>query len=268
MELTVLFDKLVQMGVDLGGKLIAAAAVLLIGMKLVKWVLKLIKKSPTLDKLDPSLHTFINSFAKIGLYALLVLTVAQVLGLETTSFLTVLASASVAIGLSLQGALSNFAGGLMLLLFKPFKVGDYILASGEEGTVRGVGVFYTWLDTADNKVVTLPNGTLTGSAIVNYSANATRRVTQTYTASYDAPVQKVIEVLTRVAESHPLGLKDPAPMVRLANHGASALEYTVRVWCRNEDYWTVHFDLLEQVQKAFEEEGIEIPYPQMDVHTR
>ena len=268
MELTVLFDKLMQMGVDLGGKLIAAAVVFAIGMKLVKWVLGLIKKSHALEKLDPSLHTFINSFAKIGQYALLALTVAQVLGIETTSFLTVLASASVAIGLSLQGALSNFAGGLMLLLFKPFKVGDYIMASGEEGTVRAVGVFYTWLDTADNKVVTLPNGTLTGSAIVNYSANETRRVTQTYTASYDAPVEKVLAILTRVAESHPLGLKDPAPMVWLANHGANALEYTVRVWCKNEDYWTVHFDLLEQVRAAFEEEGIEIPYPQVDVHTR
>ena len=148
------------------------------------------------------------------------------------------------------------------------KVGDYIKADGQEGTVKAVTVFYTFLTTPDNKVVTLPNGSLTGTAVVNYTANPTRLLMQTYTASYDAPVEKVKAVLLETARANPMVLADPAPMARLAKHGDSALEYTLRVWCNSADYWPLNFDLMEQVRDAFDKAGIEIPYPQMDVHTR
>ena len=261
-------NQLIQHGTDLGAKLLSALVVLVIGLWLCRWVIRLVQHSRALDKLDPSLHTFLTSCTRIVLYVLLGLNVAGILGIQTTSFLTLLASGSVAVGLALQGALSNFAGGLMLLIFKPFKVGDYIKADGQEGTVKAVTVFYTFLTTPDNKVVTLPNGSLTGTAVVNYTANPTRLLMQTYTASYDAPVEKVKAVLLETARANPMVLADPAPMARLARHGDSALEYTLRVWCNSADYWPLNFDLMEQVRNAFDKAGIEIPYPQMDVHTR
>ena len=206
-------DQLIQHGTDLGAKLLSALVVLVIGLWLCRWVIRLVQHSRALDKLDPSLHTFLTSCTRIVLYVLLGLNVAGILGIQTTSFLTLLASGSVAVGLALQGALSNFAGGLMLLIFKPFKVGDYIKADGQEGTVKAVTVFYTFLTTPDNKVVTLPNGSLTGTAVVNYTANPTRLLMQTYTASYDAPVEKVKAVLLETARANPMVLADPAPML-------------------------------------------------------
>ena len=266
MDWSKLLNDTVSIASNWGIKLLIAIIVLVIGAKLIKMLTKWLRKSPKLDKLDTSLRSFLVSFSKIALYIILIITVAMILGIPATSFITILASCGVAIGLALQGSLSNFAGGIMILLFKPFKVGDFIEASGETGTVEEITVVYTVLLTPDNKRVTIPNGTLTNSVIENYSAEKTRRVDLKFSTDYKADIETVKKVLTKVAENHPLALKDPAPMVRLSEHSDSALTYTVRIWCKNEDYWDVYFDTTEMVKKAFDENGIEIPYPQLDVH--
>jgi len=266
MDWNKLWEKLLELGSTWGIKLLAAIIVLVVGIKLIKALAKWIKKSPKLDKIDNSLRSFLVSFSKIALYIILIITVAMILGIPATSFITILASCGVAIGLALQGSLSNFAGGIMILLFKPFKVGDFIEASGESGTVEEISVVYTVLLTPDNKRITIPNGTLTNSVIENCSAEKTRRVDLKFTTSYDADIETVKSILTKVAEGHPKALKDPEPFVRLSEHSDSALTYTVRIWCNSEDYWDVYFDTTEKVKKVFDENGIEIPYPQMDVH--
>ena len=190
----------------------------------------------------------------------------MVLGVPATSFITILASCGVAVGLALQGSLSNFAGGLMILFFKPFKVGDYIEASGESGTVAEISVVYTVLLTPDNKRITIPNGALTNSVIENYSSEPTRRVDFTFTADYNNDIEKVKAVIDEVINAHPAALKDPAPFVRLSAHSENALTYTARVWVKSADYWTVFFDVTENVKLAFDKNNIKIPYPQLDVH--
>lgn len=249
-----------------GLKLLAAIIVLIVGMKCIKALCKWLKKSPKLDKLDNSLRSFLASFSNIVLYIVLVITVAMVLGVPATSFITILASCGVAVGLALQGSLSNFAGGLMILFFKPFKVGDYIEASGESGTVKEISVVYTVLLTPDNKCITIPNGSLTNSVIENYSSEKTRRVDFTFTADYSCDIEKVKKVISDIIENHPLALKDPAPFVRLSAHSDNALTYTARVWVKSADYWDIYFDVTESVKVAFDKNDIKIPYNQLDVH--
>lgn len=249
-----------------GTKLLGAIIIFIVGIKGIGWLTKWIKTAPKLDRLDNSLRSFLVSFSNIVLYALLVITVAMILGVPATSFITILASCGVAIGLALQGSLSNFAGGLMILFFKPFKVGDYIEASDEKGTVVEISVVYTVILSDDNKRITIPNGTLTNSVIENYSAEENRRVDLQFTAGYDCDVEKVKSIIMDVVKSHPLALREPEPFVRLAEHSDSALTYKVRIWVKNEDYWTVHFDVTEKVKVEFDKNNIEIPYPQLDVH--
>lgn len=266
MDLKQIYTFLIEFATTWGAKIIGAIVILLVGLKLIKVLSKWIHSSPRLNKLDNSLRSFLASFSKILLYIVLIITVAMILGIPATSFITLLASCGVAVGLALQGSLSNFAGGIMILLFKPFKVGDYIEASGEAGTVSEISVVYTELLTVDNKRITLPNGALTNSIIKNYSSEDKRRVDLTFSAAYDCDVEKVKEIITTVANAHPCALKDPAPFVRLSEHSDSALVYTVRIWCKNADYWTVYFDTIENVKTAFDKNNIAIPFPQMDVH--
>ena len=263
-----ILDYLIQLATTWGIRLLAAIVVLVIALKLIGWIKKFIRKSPKLDKLDPSLRSFMSSFASIMLYVLLVIVIAGMIGIPATSFITILASCGVAVGLALQGSLSNFAGGLMILLFKPFEVGDYIEACGESGVVKEITVVYTVLLTTDNKRITLPNGTITNSVIENYSAEDLRRVDLTVNTAYSCDIEKVKAIVTTLAEQHPLALAEPAPQVRLSAHGDSSLTYVVRVWCKNADYWDVYFDLTESIKKAFDENGVEIPFPQMDVHVK
>ncbi len=261
-----ILDYVIEFATSWGIKLLAALFVLIVGLKLIKAFTKWIKGTPKLDKLDPSLRSFLASFSNILLYFVLVITIASILGIPATSFITILASCGVAVGLALQGTLSNFAGGLMLLLFKPFKVGDYVEVAGESGTVAEISVVYTVILTVDNRRITIPNGSLTNSVIENYSAEEQRRVDLTFSTAYDCDIEKTKKVITDVVKAHSLVLADPAPFVRLSAHGESALTYTVRAWCKTENYWDVHFDLNEQVKEAFDKNGIQIPYPQMDVH--
>lgn len=261
-----LIDTVMEMGASFGLKIIEAIIVLLVGLKMVKIVKKFLRKSPKLDKMDAGLRSFLGSAASILLYALIIITVAMILGVPVTSFITILASCGVAVGLALQGSLSNLAGGIMLLLFKPFKIGDYIEAAGEAGTVTEISVMYTEIITFDNKRITIPNGSLTNSVIENYSSEDTRRVDLTFNTSYANDVDAVKEVIMKVVENHPAILKTPEPFVRLSAHKDSSLEYAVRVWCKSADYWDVYFDLMEMVKKAFDENGVQIPYPQVDIH--
>lgn len=256
----------VEFATSWGIRLLAALVVLIVGLKLIKVFAKWLKNTQKLNKLDPGLRSFLASFSNILLYFVLVITIASILGIPATSFITILASCGVAIGLALQGTLSNFAGGLMLLLFKPFKVGDYVEVSGESGTVAEISVVYTVILTNDNRKITIPNGSLTNSVIENYSAEKERRVDLTFNTSYNCDIEKAKQVINDVVNAHEKVLSDPAPFVRLSSHSDSALTYTVRAWCNTEDYWDVYFDLTEQVKVAFDKNGIEIPYPQMDVH--
>ncbi len=261
-----LINKLVEFATTTGFKLIAVIVLVIVSMKAIKWLKKWIRTSPKLDKIDSSLRSFAVSFISVVLYAILFVTVLMILGVPATSFIAVLTTCAAAIGLALQGSLSNFAGGIMILLFKPFKVGDYIEAAGESGTVSEISVVYTELLTLDNKRITIPNGTLTNSVIENYSSEELRRVDLTFNTAYDCDVNTVKNIISKVIENNPMALKNPAPFVRLSQHGDSALTYTVRIWCKNADYWDVNFDTIESVKKAFDENGISIPYNQLDVH--
>ncbi len=260
--LNFLFDLFASFGM----KIIAALVVLFVGRKLIKFVKKWIKTSHRFDSVDAGVRTFLSSFLSIALNIFLFISIAMILGIPTTSFITALASCGVAIGLALQGALSNLAGGIMILIFKPFKVDDYIVTPSASGTVFGISIMYTTLKTPDNKVITIPNGTLTNSVVENYSASKERRVDFVFTTDYNCDIEKVKSVLLDTANRNELVLKDPAPFARLSNHGESSLEFTLRVWCKADDYWTVNFDLLEAVKKEFDKNGISIPYPQMDIH--
>lgn len=261
-----ILDFLFNLLTSFGVKIITALIVLLVGTKLIKFAKKWIMNSPKLKKVDMGVRTFLSSFLGILLYVILFISIAMILGIPTTSFITALASCGVAIGLALQGALSNLAGGIMILVFKPFKVGDYIDTVSNSGTVTNITIMYTVLTTPDNKVITIPNGTLTNSVIENYSATDKRRVDLVFTTGYDCDIQKVKSILLDAANKHEKVLKTPEPFARLSKHAESALEYTVRVWCKSENYWDVYFDLTETVKKCFDENQITIPYPQMDVH--
>ena len=251
---------------SLGIRIAISLVLLFVGRKIIKFIKKWIKTSPNMEKIDAGVRTFLSSFTGISLNILLFITIAMVLGVPTTSFITALASCGVAIGLALQGALGNLAGGIMILVFKPFAVDDYIKTPEAAGTVSKITIMYTVLKTPDNKIITIPNGTLTNSVVENYSSVENRRVDLKFNTSYDCDIEEVKKILMDVILSHDKILKEPEPFARLTMHADSALEFTVRVWCRTEDYWDVNFDLTENVKKAFDENGIVIPYPQMDVH--
>ncbi len=266
MNVEKVLDFLLDLAMSLGTKIIFALIVLIVGHKIVKFVKKRVLASDKIKKVDPGVQSFLSSFIVIALYIVIFITIAMILGIPTTSFITALASCGVAIGLALQGALGNLAGGIIILVFKPFRVGDYISTQGEEGKVTKITIMYTSLTTVDNKNITIPNGTLTNAVVENYSYEQLRRVDFVFSASYDSDMEKVKLVIMKVLESHEKVLKEPAPFVRMSKHTNNALEFTTRAWCNSEDYWDVNFDIIEQVNRAFKENDISIPYPQFDVH--
>lgn len=266
MDFQAFLNDLLVTGKNVGLRLLDALVVFLVGRILIKWVTKLMKKSKFAQKQDATVVRFLQNFVSISLHVVLVVSVVGILGVPLASVVTVIASAGVAIGLALQGALSNVAGGIMILLFRPFRLGDYVEAAGKSGTVNDIGIFYTVLTTGDNKVVTIPNGSIMGSSVVNYSMKDTRRVDFVFSAAYGTDVEKVKRVLLDVAEQHELVLKTPAPFCRLSKQNESSIDFTVRVWVESKNYWQVNFDILETVTKRFADEGIEIPFNQLDVH--
>lgn len=259
-------DKVIAFCMESGLKLIVAIILLLIGFKVVNFLGEKFKKTKVYDRLDPTARTFFRSFIVIALKIVLVIAAALIVGVPMASMVAVIGSAGLAIGLALQGSLSNIAGGFIILVFKPFKVGDFITSADATGTVEAINIFYTKVLTVDNKVVQIPNSVISNQTLTDYSTKDIRRVDLDINASYDSDVEKVKSILLSVAEKTEKAVLDPAPQARLSVHAASSLTFTFRVWCKTEDYWDVYFDLVEGVKKAFDENGIQIPYQQIDVH--
>ena len=261
-----LLEKLNELWVDAGLKLIYVIVILFVGSKLIKMLTKLIKKGKGFNKLDKSVASFLLSFIKATLYIILIITIAGIIGIPSTSIITLLGSCGVAIGLALQGGLSNIAGGLIILMFKPFKVGDFIDTHTDSGTVKSISIFYTTLITPDNRIVPIPNGNLANSPLVNYSKEKDRRLDISVDVSYDNDIDIVLKTLKGVINKEKRVNKDKDIFVRLTNYKESSIEYTVRVWVDKDDFWNVKFDLLENIKREFDKENITIPYNQLDVH--
>ena len=248
-------------------KLLVAVIVSVVCLLFIKVLLKLADRLlKRVTHLDATVKGLIRAAVKALLLFVGVIVVMGCLGIPVTSLVAVLSVVGLALSLAVQNFLSNVAGGLQLLMSKPFKPGDYVEAGGCAGTVRETGLFYTKLDTVDNKLIQIPNSAIAGANIVNYSSEPNRRVDITVSASYDAPTEKVREVLRRLVGEHALTLATPEPMVRVSAYGDNAIEYTVRVWCATGDYWTVYFDLMDGIKTAFDKAGIEMTYPHVNVH--
>ena len=265
---TSLWTKIAEYATTFGVRLVVSLTILFVGFKLIKLLMKLICRGKGFQKLTKTAQTLFKDVVKILLYFVLVITVAGILGVSMTSLIAVLGSAGLAIGLALQGSLANLAGGFMILLYRPFEVGDYISDGSHEGTVTDIGIFYTTLMTVDNKRIMIPNGALSNAAVTDFSANETRRLDLTFSVAYDSDIDLVKESLMAIMTNHDLILKDPAPFVRLSKHDVSALVFTTRAWVKSVDYWTVNFDMLEAAKKLVDRKGIEIPFPQVDVHMK
>ena len=254
--------------VPFGIKLVVAIVVLLLG----RWVIKLIKKGLTRimerRKADPSLSSFLMSLVSVLLTFLLIIAIVGILGVNTSSLVALLASAGLAIGMALSGTLQNFAGGVMIMLFKPFKVGDFISAQGYEGVVNEIQIFNTHVLTPDNKEVILPNGSLSTGAMTNFSKQGTRRVDWSFSIAYGDDYDKAKSLLLRLCDEDGRIQKTPKPFVELGKLNDSSVDITVRVWVDAADYWAVFFSMNEKVYKAFATEGLSIPFPQMDVHMK
>lgn len=259
-------DSIIGFSVDAVIKLAIVFILLPLGLKIAKIVTKKIMNSKGMEKVDKSVKSFLNNLILITLNVTVVITAALVLGIPATSFIALLGTAGVAIGLALQGAFSNFAGGIMILIFRPFKVGHYIESGTLGGTVHDISIFYTVLRTPDNKHITIPNGTLMNASVINYSAEPTRRVDLVFTVHYDSDIEKVKKILLEQASSHEFALKTPEPFARITNYAASSIDFTLRVWCASENYWDLKFDLTESIKREFDQNNIVIPYQQIDVH--
>ena len=266
--LSQLFEELVKWSYSKGIKLVIGVVALIVGWKLLnkfnRFTMGIVeRKNP-----DKTLNSFVGAIVNISTKSLLVVVIMGYMGFETASLAAVIASAGVTLGLSLQGSLSNLAGGVIILIVRPFNVGDYIDAAGFSGTVEKIGIFYTSIVTPDNKQIMIPNGTLANGSMVNYSSKETRRVDLTFSASYDADIKAVKQVLMNVVEGNSKIINEPKPVVFVSKHGDNSIDFIVRVWCKNENYWDIHFYLMEKVKEAFDQNGINIPYPQMDVHIK
>ena len=250
-------------------KILWAIVILIVGIKLTKFAIKIINKTRFHNNLDESVKRFLNSFIKIALYLITIITAAIQLGIPATSFVTVLASCGLAIGLALQGSLSNFAGGLMILIFKPFKIGDYIITStSHEGTVKDINILYTILLTPDNRTVTIPDGALSNGPVVDVTGNETRRLDVEIGISYDSDAEKALELLSQIASETPQVLPEPEIQTAITAYADSSVNLVLRVWVKTPDYWTAKFFINRRLRQLFSENNIEIPYPQMDVHIK
>ncbi len=261
--------KLADKALSLGGRILVALLVLFIGSKLIRFVLKLFTKAFEKTEADKSVAQFLHSLIKASLYVILAFMVASYCGVDAASIVALLGSAGVAIGLALQGSLSNLAGGVLILLLRPFSIGDYVIDSvGNEGVVDDIQIFYTKLRTGDNKVIILPNGTLANNCITNVTSSNFRRCDITVGISYDADIKTAKSVIDRVVESDPDTLKNMEMIVYVKELGDSSVNLGIRCWFANEDFWNGTWRLNENIKYALDEANISIPYPQMDVHVK
>lgn len=249
-----------------GLRILGALILFFVGRWIAQLIRKLVDAQMTKRKMDETIIRFLCSLIYIGLMTFIFIAILSILGIQTASFIAVIGAAGLAIGFALQGSLSNFAAGFMLILFRPFKKGDFIEAGGTAGIVEEIQIFTTILKTPDNKIIIIPNGKIMGDNITNYSANNTRRIDFVFGVSYTDNLQEVRNVLQMVAERQDLVLKDPAPMIAVKELGDSSVNFLLRVWVNTPDYWDVFFAITETVKQRFDEENISIPFPQRDVH--
>lgn len=250
------------------GMVLLALICLVIGLRLVKWIMKVVRKSFGKSKSDPTVASFLGSIISILLYILVFITVISIMGIQVTSFVTLLGTAGVAIGLAVQGSLSNFAGGVLILILKPFVIGDYIKEDthGNEGTVISIDIFYTRIRTFDGKVVVIPNGTLSNTSLTNLTKQEKRRIDLVVPVEYDADLRNVKKVLQDVVTSEPMVLQEEPIDIALDEFGDSALTVLVHVWVPTDAYWKTKWNLMEHIKLAFDAEKICIPFNQLDVH--
>ncbi len=257
-----IFNKIIE----IGPKILLAILILIIGFKIIKIFINIWEKLMKKNRIEVSLRKFLHSLFEIALKVLLVVSILPLFGIPMTSFMAVLGAAGLAIGLALKGSLSNFAGGVMIIFFKPFKIGDYIIAQGHEGIVDSITIFSTILYTTDNQKIIIPNGDLSNSSIVNLTAQKTRRVDMIFGIGYDDDLKKAKEILYDLIKKDKRILSKPAPFVGVGELADSSVNFKLRVWCKTENYWEIFFDMNENVKLTFDEEGISIPYPQQDIH--
>ena len=261
-----LFERLTDWSIEIGKSILGAILIYIIGRFIIKQINRLVSKILEKRKLEISVQTFLKSLLSLLLNLILAFAIIAKLGVETTSFAAILASAGVAIGMALSGNLSNFAGGLIILVFKPFKVGDYIDGQNASGTVKEIQIFHTILSTVDNKIIYVPNGSLSSNAIVNYSKQETRRAEWVFGVEYGEDFERVKAVLERIIAADERILQTPAPFIGLGSLSASSVDIKVRVWTKSSDYWDVVFDMNRIVYETFNKEGIGFPFPQLTVH--
>lgn len=265
LDLAAYTDQAVQLATDWGLRIVGAILLFVVGRMVAGWLRRTSRKAFG-DRLDPSLVSFFSSLIYYGVMVFVVLAVLARFGIQTASFIAVLGAASLAVGMAMQGTFSNFAAGVMILVFRPFKSGDLVDIAGALGTVADIGLFSTTLNTLDNKRVIVPNGSVWGETITNYSANERRRVDMTFGVGYDDDLAVAAQTIRRAVEGHALVLAEPAPVVEVVELGDSSVNFAVRPWCKTEDYWRVYFDLHRSLKEDLEAAGCSIPFPQRDVH--
>ena len=264
-----MMKQVITMGIDAGKSILLALVIFIVGHYVVKFINHIVARTLERRKVDLTIQSFLRSFINILLMILLIITVVSALGINTTSFAALLASAGVAVGMALSGNLQNLAGGLILLLFKPYKVGDFVEAQGVSGTVKAIQIFHTIITTTDNKEVFIPNGALSSGTIKNFSRNELRRVDQTVSVEYGTDVEKVRQAVLDLAKADKRILTEPeapAPFVELGELADSSVNFTVRLWVKTADYWGVWFDMNRHVYEEFNRRGIGFPFPQIQVH--
>ncbi|MBN1947788.1 MAG: mechanosensitive ion channel [Bradymonadales bacterium] len=260
------WDHLKAAIVNYGPKLLLAIVVLWIGLFLIRKLVELFDRRAEKRQMDPSLRPFLRTLISIALKIMLVISVASMVGVAMTSFVAVLGAAGLAVGLALQGSLANFGGGVLILAFRPFKVGDVIEAQGYTGKVSEIQVFNTVLKTLDNKTIIIPNGPLSNGSLVNYSTEPTRRVDMIFSVAYGEDIEQVKTAVSKVVDTDPRILREPASYCRIAKLAESSVDFSVRVWCKGEDYFDVLADVVENVKKEFDRQKINIPFPHLHVH--
>jgi small conductance mechanosensitive channel len=259
-------ERMVEIAITYGGQLLLAIITLVVGLWLIGKLIKILKRIFEMRSFEQTLQSFLISLIAITLKVLLIISVVTMVGVQMTSFIAILGAAGLAFGLALSGTLQNFAGGVMLLIYKPFKVGDYIDAQGSTGTVAEIQIFHTILKTVDNKTIVIPNGGLSNSTMTNYSTEPTRRVDWTFGISYSENIDKAREIIVSVINADERIHQDPAPFIGVISLGDSSVNLVTRVWVDTANYWNVFFIINENVKKEFDKSGIIIPFPQRDVH--
>ena len=265
-EIDQLIHQVITMGMDAGKSILLAIVVALVGRYVVKFINKLVARMLERRNVEPTVQSFLKSFVNILLVTLLIVTVISTLGVNTTSLAALLASAGLAVGMALSGNMQNLAGGLILLFFKPYKVGDFIEAQGVSGTVTAIQIFHTILTTPDNKVLFIPNGPLSSGNVTNYSRNETRRVEFIISVEYGTDVEKVKQVTLDLVKSDSRILEDPAPFIAVKEMADSSVDFILRVWVNVANYWDVFFDTNERIYTEYNKQGIGFPFPQIQVH--